>query len=30
MGARVGDLVTYQAPGGAFSVTITATEPYRD
>jgi transcription elongation factor GreA len=30
MGARVGDVVTYQAPGGAFSVTITATEPYRD
>jgi transcription elongation factor GreA len=30
MGARVGDTVTYQAPGGAFSVTITATEPYRD
>ena len=30
MGAKVGDTVTYQAPGGAFSVTITATSPYRD
>jgi transcription elongation factor GreA len=29
-GARVGDTVSYQAPGGKFSVTIQAIEPYRD
>ncbi|HJR93375.1 MAG TPA: transcription elongation factor GreA [Acidimicrobiia bacterium] len=30
IGARVGDTVTYSAPGGDFSVRITATGPYRD
>lgn len=30
MGSSVGDKVTYDAPGGTFSVTIEAIEPYRD
>jgi len=30
MGAKVGDTVTYEAPGGKFSAKITAVEPYRD
>lgn len=30
MGAKVGDTVTYEAPGGEFSAKITAVEPYRD
>ncbi|HLU31970.1 MAG TPA: transcription elongation factor GreA [Acidimicrobiia bacterium] len=29
LGARVGDEVTYSAPGGTFSVKVTAIEPYR-
>jgi transcription elongation factor GreA len=30
LGAKVGDRVTYEAPGGTFSVEITAIEPYRE
>lgn len=30
LGSSVGDSVTYEAPGGNFSVEITAIEPYRD
>ncbi len=30
MGSSVGDTVSYEAPGGSFSVTIRAIEPYRD
>lgn len=29
MGARVGDTVSYQAPGGMFAVQITGIEPYQ-
>jgi transcription elongation factor GreA len=28
LGASVGDEVTYEAPGGTFSMTVTAVEPY--
>src|SRR5690606_40470542 len=30
MGKRVGDKVTYKAPGGEFAVEIKAVEPYRE
>jgi transcription elongation factor GreA len=30
IGSKVGDSVSYEAPGGVFSATITAVEPYRD
>jgi transcription elongation factor GreA len=30
MGAKAGDRVSYQAPGGAFEVEIRSVEPYRD
>jgi transcription elongation factor GreA len=30
MGAKEGDSVTYQAPGGTFSLTVKSIEPYRD
>ena len=30
LGSKVGDRVTYKAPGGTFTVEITAIEPYRD
>lgn len=30
MGAKVGDVVSYQAPAGTFSVEVKAVEPYRE
>ncbi|MFO7291731.1 MAG: transcription elongation factor GreA [Actinomycetes bacterium] len=30
LGAKVGDRVTYEAPGGTFSVEVKAIEPYRE
>lgn len=30
LGARIGDDVTYQAPGGSFTVKVTAVRPYSD
>ena len=30
LGAKVGDHVTYEAPGGTFSVEVKAIEPYRE
>ncbi|HEX2154239.1 MAG TPA: transcription elongation factor GreA [Acidimicrobiia bacterium] len=30
MGAKEGDSVTYQAPGGTFSLTVKSIEPYRE